>query len=387
MTTSPRNFDDVARLPRADIETLLVSSEPFERVYAAWALASMLGEQPDFSARIATEPNPGVRRHLAVLLASTGRLDALDVLTAHDPDEHVRAHAIRLRYQCTPSEAKAAFADTMVSIAVADPEVRETVLLQLEGAFPKGRHAALETMIAEGSERVRMLAFEHGIAALDGERRVSLCHAALDAEVYVSASTAMRDRIVATFANDELTALLIRTDTQHLEAFARDIERAARTIPFDGVVRAIADDETREYALRHVLLERSEVPLSWLARRTRALTIEMDETETYERTWLRRAYTGALISRADAITAPDEIARPDLEAMLAECERRLRAYLPATSMVFEAETEALYRRRASDAEEAANTLKGHDAYDDTRAAADALRATADLIAMHRRLGA
>jgi hypothetical protein len=88
-------FTDITRLEVAAQRSLLQSGEAVERVWAAWALGLELGAQiaPDLAASLQDAPEPGLRRHLIVMLAGLGEKDILFQFAQADPDAYVRATA------------------------------------------------------------------------------------------------------------------------------------------------------------------------------------------------------------------------------------------------------------------------------------------------------
>jgi hypothetical protein len=93
----PESFEQVRALDDAAVRRLLDEGRPEQRVWAIWALAQRAGEDAGQLARAeARQPDPGVRRTLAVILASHGELDLLVALARHDPSMAVRASALQL---------------------------------------------------------------------------------------------------------------------------------------------------------------------------------------------------------------------------------------------------------------------------------------------------
>ncbi len=90
-----RDFAELAHLDTEVLRSLLEAGEPPERVRAAWALALRLGTtiRPDLVQGSLTEPDPGVRRHLVVVLAGYQERAVLATLARQDDDEAVRAVA------------------------------------------------------------------------------------------------------------------------------------------------------------------------------------------------------------------------------------------------------------------------------------------------------
>lgn len=92
-----QTFCDIARLPPERLRQLISSTVPTERIFAAWALGltQQNSAAPYLTGAMDREPDAGVRRHLIVVLAGLGERDAVCVLAEYDPDEHVRATAVR----------------------------------------------------------------------------------------------------------------------------------------------------------------------------------------------------------------------------------------------------------------------------------------------------
>src|SRR5258706_5245891 len=88
-------FEDVRELGEPELRELLEHGRPEERVWAIWALALRSSDHVATLAR-REEPDAGVRRNLAVLLAGHGELDLLVALARRDPAPEVRAAAMQL---------------------------------------------------------------------------------------------------------------------------------------------------------------------------------------------------------------------------------------------------------------------------------------------------
>ncbi len=91
------SFEQARALSRSELQELLTSDRPEQRLWAIWALALALGDAAgDFAHRILDEPDPGVRRHLAVVLAGHGEHDLLLELVTEDRSPVVRESMIAL---------------------------------------------------------------------------------------------------------------------------------------------------------------------------------------------------------------------------------------------------------------------------------------------------
>ncbi len=91
------SFEEARALSRGELLQLLASERAEQRLWAVWALALALGDGAgDFAHRILDEPDPGVRRHLAVVLAGHGEHDLLLELVVEDRSPLVRESTIAL---------------------------------------------------------------------------------------------------------------------------------------------------------------------------------------------------------------------------------------------------------------------------------------------------
>jgi len=86
-------FDEVRELESPELRRLLEQGRPEERVWAIWELALRAGNATELPRH---EPDPGVRRTLAVVLAGHGEHDLLVALARRDPAPEVRASAMHL---------------------------------------------------------------------------------------------------------------------------------------------------------------------------------------------------------------------------------------------------------------------------------------------------
>jgi len=151
-------FQDGLNLEPQTLRALLVEGDAQERVWAAWALGLKVGRgfTSEATARSRREPDPGVRRHLVVLLAGLGEGVAVRVMAACDPDAYVRATAYRYLLQLFGSDAVA----SIVSAATGDPSdiVREEAARMLEGRWPASQQHALISLLDDEKVGVRQAA-------------------------------------------------------------------------------------------------------------------------------------------------------------------------------------------------------------------------------------
>jgi hypothetical protein len=89
------SFEETVGLDDATLRARMSSDDPVERVWAIWALALRAGAS-SIAGHLTHEPEAGVRRHLAVVLAGGGEVDLLVAMSRHDPAPGVRAVATGL---------------------------------------------------------------------------------------------------------------------------------------------------------------------------------------------------------------------------------------------------------------------------------------------------
>lgn len=89
------NYEEVFQLDSKSQRHLLREGDSPERVWAAWSLGIEFGIKgvPELFEGLNENPDPGVRRHLLIILAGFGERDILRIFAQDDPDEYVRATA------------------------------------------------------------------------------------------------------------------------------------------------------------------------------------------------------------------------------------------------------------------------------------------------------
>lgn len=122
------SYEAVRALGGPELHALVRAGDARERVWAAWSLALALGaEHASTVARtIGHEPEPGVRRHLAVVLAGHRQLDALRALASADPAPVVRAAAVMFLFRLGALDRGDALHDDVADDDA--PEVRLVVV-------------------------------------------------------------------------------------------------------------------------------------------------------------------------------------------------------------------------------------------------------------------
>jgi hypothetical protein len=186
MGTAIESFEEATALPTAALRELLDSSRPEQRVWALWALAlrasgpsrtdrfrsaaqqgteSPHGEGPpcggpvtELAQRTAIEPTPGVRRTLAVILASHGETDLLVALSRHDPVAAVRESAMQLVTRL----AAGGVIDRGVVLDAArgEPAIQTAILAAVDAAAPDFLVDLAGRLLASATAAVQLEALE-----------------------------------------------------------------------------------------------------------------------------------------------------------------------------------------------------------------------------------
>jgi hypothetical protein len=151
------SFDDTRRLDEPALRDLLDHGRPEERVWAIWALALRSADIGDLGRR--DEPDPGVRRSLAIVLAGHGEIDLLTQLARRDPAPEVRAAATRLIARLA---IDGALSPALVLERVADDgvEVRLAVLGTMFERAPRWLVELAARLLDDRDADVRYEAFE-----------------------------------------------------------------------------------------------------------------------------------------------------------------------------------------------------------------------------------
>ena len=153
------SFDDVRGLAEPELRELLDRGRPEERVWAIWALAMRAdaGTVSEIAHRM--EPDPGVRRNLAVVLAGHGELELLVALAHRDPAPEVRGAAMQL--VCRLAVDGKLPPTFVIERATRDsPEVRTAVLGTVFAGAPPWLIEVAERLLADRDGDVRYEAFE-----------------------------------------------------------------------------------------------------------------------------------------------------------------------------------------------------------------------------------
>ncbi len=167
----PESFDEVRALDDAALRQLLERGRPEQRVWAIWALAQRAGEAAGGLARDQVhQPDPGVRRTLAVILASHGELDLLIALARHDPAQVVRASALQLVTRLAASgEPAGARGMDLLRAVIEETEHEPAGVTAILGAISAGAPAFL---IDLAERALSAVSFEVQLEALEALLRI-----------------------------------------------------------------------------------------------------------------------------------------------------------------------------------------------------------------------
>lgn len=270
------SFEQVRELTEASLRTMIDRGRPEERVWAIWALA-LRSSQVVGELALETDPDPGVRRTLAVMFAGHGELELLLALARRDPASEVRATAIQLvvRFALDGKVAPELIAD---AIATDGANVKIAVLSQvfegvpswllgiaialLEDQEPDVRYEAFEALVRANepahalawieqlSDNELRLALMKWSSAARGERSADRLHACAVQLVHASRRTRRLFIEAALAPSWAALAPVIGDDPTMLMAFARRGRELLRHVPSAVLVAA-----TLAYARRHTGLD------------------------------------------------------------------------------------------------------------------------------------
>ncbi len=159
------SFEAARGLAESELRALLAEGRPEERVWAIWALALRSANNVDDIAK-RTEPDPGVRRNLAVVLAGHGHLDLLVALGKRDPAPEVRAAAMQLISRFA-LDGKLPSGLVVERATTDEPEVKIAVMGTLFAGAPRWLVELGEQLLGDRDADVRYEAFEALLRAGD----------------------------------------------------------------------------------------------------------------------------------------------------------------------------------------------------------------------------
>jgi hypothetical protein len=303
-------FDEVRELAEPELRQLLEHGRPEERVWAIWALALRSSDAFKELARQA-QPDAGVRRTLAVVLAGHGELELLVALARCDPAADVRAAAMHLVARLA-LEGKLPIELVQERAAAEGPVVRIAIL----GAISAGTAAWLLdlaiTMLDASEGDVRYEAFEALVRANASSHALAWLEELPEAETRL---VLMRWTSRAP-GGDEPAADRVGTCAQLLANASRRVRRllveSVGAATWHSLAPAIRDEPSLITAfVRHGHHAIDEIPTAVL------MAAQLRE---HQDTWL-----GVLRSRLSAQQSPDAELGALIPEYLERCEKRLSA--------------------------------------------------------------
>jgi hypothetical protein len=250
------SFEDVRGLGENELRALLESGRPEQRVWALWALALRSVDVAELGARV--EPDAGVRRNLAVVLAGHGQIELLLALAKRDPAAEVRAAAMQLVTRLAV-DGKLAHSVVIERVIGDGAEVRIAVLgcafadappwlveiseKLLEDADGDVRYEAFEALVRVGANDRALMWLEE---APEAEARLALMRWSARgrvrtcAELLARASRRMRRLLVESvrIATWQDLAPAIGDETPLIRAVARRNPNIFDEMPLSALMRA-----------------------------------------------------------------------------------------------------------------------------------------------------
>lgn len=160
-----RDFDETHPLSVTELRAILASDDAPSRVYAVWALGLRAVRARQLAEQLVGEPDAGVRRALAVVLAGDGEIDLLLALARHGPNVHVRASASTLVVRFATSGH---VPWTVIAERLADrPEVQAAILGEVDASAPAEIHALVARCLEHEDGSVRREAFQCAVKLHD----------------------------------------------------------------------------------------------------------------------------------------------------------------------------------------------------------------------------
>ena len=303
-------FDEVRELADAELRELLDRGRPEQRVWAIWALALRSSGDVKELAR-QSQPDAGVRRTLAVVLAGHGELDLLVALARRDPAPEVRATAMHL-------VARLALDGTLPSSLVQEraaaegPEVRIAILGVICAGAAEWLTELAITLLEDRDGDVRYEAFEALIRADAPTHALAWLEELPEAE----ARLVLMRWTAHTPGGEPHAAERVRACAQLLAAASRRVRRllveSAPVATWCDLAPAISDEPSLIKAfIRHGHHAIAEIPTAIL------MAAQLRE---HQDTWV-----GVLRSRLASLQVPDAELGALLPEYLERCAKRLAA--------------------------------------------------------------
>lgn len=172
-------FEDTQGLSSERLYELLETSDARARVFAIWALGLRSACAVVMADQLRAEPDAGVRRALAVVLAGEGELDLLVAMCRHDPSVHVRASTVPMVMRFAAA-GRIPWSIVIGRLADEAP-VRAAVIGQVDASSPQELRAAAVAALHDEADVVRREAFETCVSlAREGAVATDVLRDALD---------------------------------------------------------------------------------------------------------------------------------------------------------------------------------------------------------------
>lgn len=299
------SFEQARALSRVELERLLASDRPEQRLWAIWSLALMLGDGAgDFAHRILDEPDPGVRRHLAVMLAGHGELDLLLELVDNDRSPVVRESSValvaRIAAGTPPAHPRAARMRELLEDAErSTPELRTALVGAIGKGAPEYQIAIARRALAADSSDLQGEAFE-ALLRIDTPSTVHVARA------WFRGRTDLPSYVERWLRASTMLSLAEVTRDLPVD-LRREVLAKLRSPPWPAVELLIGED----LQLWRVLLARSDIaiPATLLARAVlrgsetgfaERLTVKLDTAATGRE--LLASIRGALLDEPELAT-------------------------------------------------------------------------------------
>jgi hypothetical protein len=295
------SFDDVRRLTEAELRTLLESGLPEHRVWAIWALALKSSAEVDVLAQ-RSEPDPGVRRNFAIVLAGHGHYDLLVALAKRDPAIVVRASAMQLVTRIAV-DGKLPDAIVRERVAADGADVKVAVLGTIATNAPPWLVEIAEQLLEDADTDVRYEAFE------------ALCRCGREGTASLwleEAPEAQARMIIVRWTAQGRTKQAAEALAKSSRRLRRLLIECVRVATWHELAPSIGDD----IMVLRALLKRTpalvdQVPLALLVR---------DALEDRQGNWV-----GLIAARLDAVSAPDASLATLLPDLCELCSARIGA--------------------------------------------------------------
>ena len=299
-----------------------------DSVWAAWVLGLRLGDQltKELAPQWRKEPDAGVRRHLLVVLAGAGQRDGLAAIAQADPDEHVRASAVRLLLQTARPEQLAATVAQLIDFSRCDrhPLVVERILELLEARWPAARRDVLLSLLGARALGVRQAA----LRALRGSELLDTTAPRVLEQAFAEPDLALRRSmyrdVVEVTGGQHVGAALERAPLEHLEDVLDALTPEQRFEWHELKRLAEVGSPDLEVQLLRLLRDPASADLEFLVTRAMAAITDQAPTRTgYVRQQLGDVARSVLASRSDSPSlTPSQRERIERLAHALEQERQ-----------------------------------------------------------------